>query len=347
MANKNKSNGKGKNKSKPRKGTTMESKAKTRSNPGTSAHVSRPSSAKSKAPAPRGSPGVSVAQICGLTDPFCEHAVGSKYPDGANSRTLAYTFRTRGIMAADVNGASANLFVPGYTNIAAVSTNIATTTATFVNIANSGNTFTIAGYRIVSAGLRIRCPISPLNQSGMVFIRGFSTPNGQFMSNVDFGAYNCAFSSDIPLSAINNNGHTDIIFQRTDPMQSRQFVDPATTNPSTLATTWVSPGWGPVVIGVTGAPVSSVPLDVEFVFHYELLFPDNSVTAMLATPAQAANGLLATMSSTVSSTVGNVFNEVSNDVATAVKSVARNVLVNMGKQLFKSSPYLAPAAMLM
>lgn len=290
--------------------------------------VRPPDTSRSRTPKFKKPDGATLAAICGLVDPFCEHAVGVKYPDKSASRTLAYSQHFKGLMATDGAGNTSNLFLPGFSYGTAVGV-VAGLNVTYSALATNPTTGVVPSfYRIVSMGIRLRSPVAPLNASGMVYIRGYPTQTGVSLGSLNMAQYNTDFSMDIPLSAINNNGHTDIIFRKTDDITACTFADPATTNPAATVSSWVAPGFGAVNVGVSGGPLSISVLDVEFFIHYELMFDDFSSLGLMATPSKPVNDALTSIASQVSHAVGNVFNEVTQDVGTVVRGVARQAMMN-------------------
>lgn len=102
-------------------------------------------------------------QVCGLTDPFCNDAIGSKFPDDSSTRTLPYTRRGRVTMNSDASGDLAYVFNPQYVyepfTYASVRTGSAVT-----SWADSGAASVmpnVTKYRIVSCGFRLKSVLAP------------------------------------------------------------------------------------------------------------------------------------------------------------------------------------------
>jgi hypothetical protein len=262
--------------------------------------------------------------LCGLTNPFCQAARGSKYPDISAVATLPYTLHTLSNLTTDASGNAAKMHFASFYFSAALAT-VAGTTATYVTASAASTGLSPSSTRVVSMGLRLRNIISPLNSSGMVSIRAFAAPNGIALGATDLLTYSCDFYADIPLSAINNNGHTDVIFRKTD-MDSQRFLTSAEQFATAAVVDYVSPGWVCVQIGIVGGPVSIAALSIETFQHNELTFLDNDALQLLATPAPAAHPVLQAMASKVSKHIGNVFNTVAEDVERVAVNNIRAVL---------------------
>lgn len=283
---------------------------------------------------------INAEHVCALTDPFCKHAEGVKYPDSSSARTLAYGAHFRGLMGTDATGNAANLFCPAFDLGTAVGT-ISGGQANYTTmVANTTSGLVPIGYRIVLMGIRIRNMTAPLNASGMVYIRGFPAQNGSTLTAIPLQSYNCDFFADIPLQSINTNGHTDIVFKRTDHMASVQFVSPNETNPNANVSSYIAPGWGTVQVGVFGGPISTTVLDVEYFIHYELMFDDSTAIALLATPAPHTNPMLSTLAANVSRAAGNVFYQIGNDATKAITALARKAMSGAGKALVMQAAML-------
>lgn len=275
-----------------------------------------------------------VEQICGLTDPFCDHAVGAKYPDASSGKSLPVRshysyFITIGATSSTNNS---TLIVPGYINGQALGTGSPSTYGPNFS-ANVTPTAVVSGYRVVTAGIRLRCVAAPLNASGLVQIRGFANTTGTNLNTVDNNLYNSDFSQDIPLQALNQNGYTDVIFRRTDEVASRQFISPTTTNPTPAVTNWVSNGWGAISVTVVGAPSLIQVVHVEVFFNYEIILDDNDGLALAMTKAPKSSPALQLASSWVSDTAGQIFHEVGKDASAVVKTLAQAAFRKAAVQL--------------
>jgi hypothetical protein len=262
--------------------------------------------------------------LCGLTNPFCQAARGSKYPDISAVNSLAYTSHFSITQSTDATGGSASLYFPSFYFPFATGTQ-AGGIATYVTASAAGAGLSPVSTRMVSMGLRLRNIVSPLNSSGMVNIRAFSSPDGTSLTTIAIPSYLCDFFADVPLSAINNSGHTDVIFRKTD-MDSQRFLTSVEQFKTSGVVDYISPGWVVVQIGITGGPVSAQCLTVEVFQHSELTFLDNDALQLLATPSPAAHPMIQSLASEVSKSVGNVLTGVKEDAEAFVGAKIRSAL---------------------
>jgi hypothetical protein len=248
-----------------------------------------------------------VEQVCGLTDPFCPAAQVAKMPDNAGIRSLVFPFHTRGVLTSDIAGFGAILFASGYDYRSApgtVSVSGGDIISAYSAFDAASISFTgVSGYRLVSAGLVIRNITAPLNASGTVHIRGFAPQLGAALTSVSLLKYNCDFSYDVALQDCKD---LCVMLKKTDP-RANLFFDPAQVNPTADVTDWVSNGWGPLQIGVTGVPASTTVLDYEVFYNFELTFGDGSTNQLLATPSPKANPVIKEAAEWVSSEAKQVF----------------------------------------
>lgn len=235
--------------------------------------------------------------VCSITDPFCVHAIGAKYPDSSSVPTLPFTFRGRWTGSTNAAGNCGFLLLPGYDYQYAtdptVTTppNIAPTNlTTFAAI-----TFVPSQYRIVTAGLRIRCIAPSLTAQGMVRIRHYGNSTGTALASINASSFNAALTADIPLKdcldviiPIRRIGDNASLFTRT-----------TDTNTSSTVAGWVSPGWGAVSVYIDGGPASLAALDVEVIFNYELRFSDGDTMNAVTTPSLPINNTVTQISSQI------------------------------------------------
>jgi len=261
-----------------------------------------------------------VHSVCGLTDPFCKHSIGAKISDGGRSRTLAYNFHQRVNLPTNGSGNGALLFPLSYLyQPVCVGTVVGSSTSvSYTTFAASNNFFggaTISGYRITSAGFRFRSIASPLNASGMVFIRNFTTKSPALLGTNDIATYNCDDYLDVALQDCRD---VVVVPQRFDAMMSKQLTDPLVTNSNNLLSNYVPPGWSVVQIGVIGGPTSVSVLDIEMIVNYEIEFSDSDPMQLAATPTPPVNPIV---------------NDAVNMVSNSVKSIAKTGAESFGKML--------------
>ena len=264
-------------------------------------------STKPKPPPPARKSGPSaalVSHLCGLTDPFCTHANGAKYPDDSSARTLAYQYHGRTTINSDANGAASMLFLPNYVYQPFVSGTVVAGVTTWGAMTTSGGTVSgVEKFRIVSMGIRLRRISPPLTSSGMVRVRTIAAELGTTFQSMDCASYARSESMDI---ALQDCSCVSIIFAHSSQMPQRFYL-PADVTPDTGVINWTSPGFLPVTVAIDGAPASTGMLDVEFFVNYEFTFDEGSAMGLLATPAPPANTLLTAAASKVTSLASNFF----------------------------------------
>lgn len=243
-----------------------------------------------------------VHQICGITDPFCNHAKGAKYPDNSSSRTLPYPLRARGGLSTTAAGIGGFLWHPQY------SFSPITYPSSYAGSVMSLNNFPIqtlvAGpstYRIVTSGFIVRNICAPLTASGMVHIRWFANPSGAHYGSVDGLTYNCSNSIDIPLQDCKEL----VVITTRSPRMPQLFNE--VVNDTGVVTTIIDNGFCPITVYVDGCPATTSVLDIEYLINYELTFPDSDGLSMLGTPPPPANALVTQAAAVVTSSLKTSF----------------------------------------
>jgi hypothetical protein len=267
-----------------------------------------------------------VHQICGLTDPFCKHAVGSKYPDDSSLRTLAWSFHGRTIIGSDSNGVGAILLYPSYTYLPFIT---AATVATNGDITLPGapvNTATFSGtslYRIVSCGAKLRNVTAPLSSSGMLHIRSLAQENGAGLNAFNGFSYSRSEAMDIPLQDCKE---VCIICPHSSSPPTN-FYSSAGATPSTNVEAWSGSGFTPVSIFLSGGPVSvPIAVEVEFWVHYELMFDDTNSMTMLSTPPPPANPVVTGVANMITSSASHLLKRGGELVSEVIKRKAIELL---------------------
>lgn len=275
-------------------------------------------------PTPSRTPPALVEQVCSITDPFCGAAKRAKWPDGSARTSLNYPVHSRDQLGTDANGAGSVLLVPSYTQSPiSQSFSITGDTAVFNTLGAVTRLSGPSGYRIVSMGVKIRGISAPLYRSGMIRIRGLNTESGSTISPVAMSAYRCDFYQDIPLADCHE---VAVVARRTDDT-SYLFRPPSETTPTSAVTDWVSPGFGPVVISITGGPASVVVADIEVFLNMEVTFENAEPLSLLETSAPRFNPTLTHAAKEVTSTMSGVFMHGAKQVAAHVAAAAVRALM--------------------
>lgn len=256
-----------------------------------------------RAPRRTGVPPSLISKICGLTDPFCSHAIGAKYPDDSSVRSLPYFHHFRQTLNSDVNGQGALLFMPqwDYYTFTEKATGTFPSVATWNGFASAAPIANASQYRIVSAGFRIRNVTAPLNSSGMVHIRLWPSEKGGEYAGIDLTSYYNTKSLDVALQDCK-----DVCITVPHTSQMPQAFYPITRDSATVGN-WQSSGFTPCTIYVSGVPASSAVLDVETFIHYELQFDATSGLAAASTPPPPANSMLTNAANRVTSVMPGIF----------------------------------------
>lgn len=263
-----------------------------------------------------------VKRVCAITDPFCDAAVGAKWVDNSSVRSLAQNIHAVVNLSTDADGNGAHLICPGYLNqIAPMVTGIGGvfTFNNFTTIFSGLNG--VSGYRLVSWGARVKSIGAPLYASGIVRIRGFSTPAGGALTTINSATYTDNYL-DIPTQdckdvCIVGNKLTNL---------SSIYRSPQETNPTGVVANWVSPGWAPVMISVVGAQASISAIQVEYFFHVEVIFEDGQPLSLLATPPPTTSPIVTAASNLVSKAAGGIFSRGVKEVERMVIKAASSAL---------------------
>lgn len=240
-----------------------------------------------------------VSQVCGITDPFCIHASGAKYPDYSSVKTLTYTRRVRTTLASDAAGYGNLVICPQYSFSPFAAVNVAAGNGV-TSWSNFGAYSTIAGvsgYRIVSAGYVIRHIVSPLNSAGMVYVRQFGSESGTLIAPIDTSTYNATSVENVP---VQDAAEIAVVLQKNSQMPTTFYIP--TTDTATVGNT-IARGVAYSTVAVAGCPPSTPILEIEFVINFELIFEDGSDLAQVATAAPPANALVTNAAAMVSSTL--------------------------------------------
>jgi len=270
-------------------------------------------------------PSALTRQVCSLVDPFCQAALGAKFPDISSVRSMPYQHRTSFSVTTDAGGNFGGFILPGWNSVWCPGNNPLLFPQTFgVMVSAGAPNLTPNSYRIISMGFIARNTATPLSSSGLVRIRGFSTLNGGALGTVDVGTYSCDFSNDTPLQ----DTHETAVFLRRTHATAADFTRPTVTSVAGAnISTWVSPGWGPVCVAVIGGPVSSTCLNLELIINYELIFDDNDSLQLACTPAAPDNGVVSAAASHVQSTVVSVITSGLAAAATIIERKAKSALM--------------------
>jgi hypothetical protein len=269
-----------------------------------------------------------VHAVCSITDPFCSHANGAKYPTGS-ARSLAYSQKRLFTTSSDAAGNFAWLFLPNYLCFWNTIGGVSGTTCTFSTFATTDSSqITSSAYRVVSFGIKVKRIAPPLTSSGMLFVKTFGVANGLALGTIDMGTMNCDEHDEIPLQDAKD---VAIVGRRINPMPAQELISPSQTWFSgSTPTSWVGNGWSPIFIGGSGLPASIGVVSIELVINYEIVLDDSTGLAQIMTPPVPSNTMMMKTSEVVSSTTKSIFNK---GVEMAGKVVQKAAIAAIGSYL--------------
>lgn len=221
-------------------------------------------SSTKKQPVPR-----SVHQkVCGITDPFCIHARGAKWPDGQGAGTAPFQIRGRlSVNTGITNNVNSNLFqfsgdLP-YALLTPLSNSatIWTMNATYTDVTSSTNFTTyFQYYRIVSWGIIVRNILPATTSQGTVLIRKLN--RGQVVSGQIVNA--TMYGSEVQEYPVFPGMEISVI-AKTQGNIARSFQ-----GFNTNTTIVNAPNWDTIQVELlNGAASTNGVLDIEYVYNVE------------------------------------------------------------------------------
>ena len=224
-----------------------------------------------------------VSQVCGLIDPFCNHARGAKFLDESSTRTLPYTYQWAYPMSSDANGAFALFFAPriGTGTQGCVASGTVSGSGVTTNVGFDPSPISVltgaTGYRVVSAGMRIKCTAPRLSAAGMIHIRSYADPATGSLSTYVANTYSASNIQSLPLVECH-----DIHVILPHSAQLPQVFYPID---SQTVSTFMGAGFCPTSVCLIGGAASTSAVYIEFIMHVEYVFDDSAGLALAATPA--------------------------------------------------------------
>jgi len=264
-----------------------------------------------------------TTQVCAITDPFCHHALGSKYPDTSGVRTLAYPLHITQSFTCDANGDASILVFPAYgvyplkqANI--INATVAQFTTDFVAYAPIAQVFK---YRNVSYGIRIRNTTAPLASSGMVRIRTFGDVATSAFLAVDRASYACDSYLDIPLQ----DCHDVAVVGRKVGAESNLYQN---WPPGLAVATMPVTQWGPIIVDVAGGPANA-SISIELFLHQEYVLDDTNGLQLLATAPPPSNKLVVAVSEKIQSSGNNIFKNGVDAASRFIENAAERAMMGL------------------
>jgi hypothetical protein len=178
-----------------------------------------------------------------------------------------------------------------------------------------------SGYRIVSAGFKLR-RISPmLTTSGTVFVRSHAVTSGSEFQPTYLGdTYQASKTVDI---ALQDCSEACFIFEHSSQMP--QVFYPFSTN--ALVTADLA-GFLPMTVSVSGGPVTTGVLQMELIVNIEYVFSPSAPLALAATPAPPGNALVTTVANRITSESSHFFSDAVGIVGAHLRKKATTYLAN-------------------
>lgn len=281
--------------------------------------------------------------VCSVTNPFCEEAVGAKWPD--NSYTKSATFDVRAIpvtVTTNATGLAALLFTPtrdvDYFLATCAGTTATYGAATGWTIATYPTTADVVRWRLTSMGIRIRAVVNKMTAAGSVRIRLFSPMGGTTLNALDINSTMADEVADIPVSRLVEND----IYVVSKPLGdlARLFVS---QTQDTNSTTFVNPGWQVIQVGVIGAAATTATLEISVYKHFEFIFADgNDKNAFTSKPPANSLAVREASASTIDK-VGNFLEGTAQRVDAIYQSKALRVAGAIATGIYTGSPLAAIA----
>lgn len=262
-------------------------------------------------------------KVCGLTDPFCMHAMGAKFPDNSSVRTLPFSFKGVHTITTNAGGYAGLMFNPSY-KFQPICLPVALDAGGLAVNWHESLVFApitgVMGYRIVSAGFRLKHMCTPLTASGIVRVRSWQSTYTNSYSALTLGSYNCSNHADIPLQDLKDFA---AIITRT--AQMPQTFYNVIDDINILEARRLN-GFNPISIFVTGAPPNTTVIDLEYVVNYELVFDEDTGLQQAATPPPPANSLITNAAAKVTSSIPAFFSQGASMMANYIEKKAISAL---------------------
>lgn len=264
-----------------------------------------------------------VRGVCSVTDPFCPASKNSKWPDGTAGNTLTEQFRGNSLLTTSADGTGGVAFA-GAAPFGLLART--TSTATDLTFAATYTAYTGAltsmlatygqEYRIVSFGVIARCVASAVNASGVVTL---------------------GTTGNVPVSTVLTLGqeyYDELVMKAIQPGMEMAWISvPKGTgarNFVTLSTsTSVPSDWSSLVIEISGGPVSTPVLMVEWYVNVEFTLKPQQAISSLARQNPAKSVAAETSVSKIHSTVGSFIEGGVKQVEATVASAASSALSSL------------------
>lgn len=211
-----------------------------------------------------------VMGTCSVTNPFCPEAKGARWPDNSFTRSVGWGYQNQmtGITT-NVSGTGAVMFTASLFNTYYGGV-VTGTTSAYGGSGNPGVTpaMVASRYRVTTWGLRLNSTASAMTATGVVTVRLFSPQTMASLTSVDIMATTADASYDIPLSRL--IGKDAFVFPMPLGTNARLWESSETAS-AAMGSTVSTHGWQTVQVALSGAPASSVPLNIYMYYNFEIV----------------------------------------------------------------------------
>lgn len=222
---------------------------------------------------------------CSLLDPFCNHALNAKFPDGQTTNTLTYQSRTLGTFTIGANGYESYCFAPDSSDAWLLSDSTNGTWNGSFTVVDSALTAIVSttgiaeNVRIVSAGFRIHWTYPSTQTKPIVTVTEIPDATDLFGVVMTPGA----------ISGIGQNtkifsGENTITWvMRPTDNNKRVWITPAQSSTTTRSKTYNA-----AVIQIAGTAGANYG-SIEFITNFEYTVKANNAYNQFASQAPPAN----------------------------------------------------------
>jgi hypothetical protein len=206
-------------------------------------------------------------QVCSVSNPFCEEAIGARWPDNSFERTIGYSITNQPISLLSSSGQNALLFIPDakyqYVTAASIAGGVISWSGTSTQLVTG---ITDSRWRITSWGLKLRVVSSVMNTTGMCRVRLFSPTDYSQIGSSAIAPTFADASYDVTLASLIEKELHIIPMPISD--NARLWQPNSNTNAG-----WggnKNAGWQVVQVCVDGAyTTSQACLEIAVFYNYE------------------------------------------------------------------------------
>lgn len=297
-------------------------------------------------------------QVCAVTNPFCDEAIGARYADAAATRSLPYT--VRGSIGVDTGTAGDGVtYIRAqadgiyYANCSGTTTSNQTLGSSWLKLAGPPSQMDEA--RLTCWG--IKCSVvSPVATSCGV-MRILTMSEAPAVTSVN--SINDYTQSVVETMSCTPGTNAHWIAKPTNPVQARMFkptpttvVGPPEYAPAKNVMQSEQSGWQTVGVACIDATVSTTPVWIDVVAHYEFTLGNGSSLMPYAHPtptpnpatARAADAVFAKAPQThwnkTTENVDSWFAQATSAVLAAIAPIAKDAMAGMASDALGALPML-------